>query len=171
MIRSLAISFCSRCDRFDSVPSSVLSSVCTFLGEAQRKQTSGGLTTVLVHWPRVSNCPDPFERKRFCPYKLHCYLIPVLTRVRFNEALIVIPEPVTSSHFFVAEVVYAISIKNLYWYVGSQTHYFLATARHNCKTSLSFHIQCMYGIVLHVETLGAGRLYEMRSIAISYDTF
>ena len=40
-----------------------------------------------------------FERKRFCPYKLHCYQIPVLTRVRFGEGLMVKPEPVTSSHF------------------------------------------------------------------------
>ena len=49
---------------------------------------------------------DPSKRRRFGPNKLHCYLIPVLTRARFGEGLMVIPK---ASHFttlFAAEVVY-----------------------------------------------------------------
>jgi hypothetical protein len=44
---------------------------------------------------RVCSLPrhvrDPSKRRRFGPNKLHYYLIPVLTRARFGEGLMVIP--------------------------------------------------------------------------------
>ena len=50
---------------------------------------------------------DPSKRKRFGPNKLHCYLIPVLTRARFGEGLMAI---LSATHLttlnFVAEVMF-----------------------------------------------------------------
>ena len=64
------------------------------------KTNIGWLDNCVSSLPKsVQHVWTSFERKRFCPYKLHCYQIPVLARVRFGDGLMVKPEPVTSSHF------------------------------------------------------------------------